>query len=156
MKRSHQAVNHHFDEGLCGPIKIMQAAIIFLSILFAFPACATEIKGRALVIDGDTVWISGVKVRLKGIDASERGQPRFRNASRTLKRLVASQTVICHLNGERNQDRYIGTCFVERVDLAAAVIASGNALDCARYSGGQYRHLETPEARHLIRPAPYC
>ena len=29
---------------------------------------ATEIKGRARVIDGDTLWLGSIKVRLNGID----------------------------------------------------------------------------------------
>jgi micrococcal nuclease len=108
------------------------------------------------VVDGDTLWLGNVKVRLNGIDAPERGMPRFRAATDTLKRLVAGQIVLCRLNGEKSYDRFIGTCFVGEVDVAAAVIASGNALDCARYSGGRYRKFETSDARRKIRQAKYC
>ncbi len=124
--------------------------------LAAIPANAQEVRGRAKVIDGDTLWLGGVKIRLNGIDAPERGQARYRAATKTLQRLVAGRTVVCKLNGDTSYDRYIGTCFVEETDLAAAVIASGNALDCARYSGGRYRKFETKDARRYIRQAGYC
>ena len=125
-------------------------------LLSTAAAHATEIKGRARVIDGDTLWLGNVKVRLNGIDAPERGQPRFRAATRALQGFVAGKTVVCRLNGEKSYDRHIGTCYVGEDDLAASVIASGNALDCARYSGGRYRKFETDDARRYIRQAPYC
>ena len=131
-------------------------SVLLVMCLVAVPANAQELKGRAKVIDGDTLWLGGVKIRLNGIDAPERGQARYRAATRTLQRLVAGRTVVCKLNGDKSYYRYIGTCSVGETDLAAAVIASGNALDCARYSGGRYRKFETKDARRHIRRARYC
>ncbi|MZR14267.1 thermonuclease family protein [Maritimibacter sp. DP07] len=108
------------------------------------------------MVDGDTLWLGRIKVRLNGIDAPERGQPRFAAATRALRDVTRGQVVTRRLNGEKSYDRYIGSCFVGSVDVAAFVIASGNALDCARYSGGRYRSLETQEARRYITQAPYC
>lgn len=137
--------------------KIIHVLSVLLVVCFvAVPANAQELQGRANVIDGDTLWLGSVNIRLNGIDAPERGQARYRAATRTLQRLVAGRTVVCKLNGDKSYDRYIGTCFVGETDLAAAVIASGNALDCARYSGGRYRKFETKEARRHIRRAGYC
>ena len=54
--------------------------VIFLLVVLgtlkalAVPADAREIKGRARVIDGDTLYVGQVKKRLNGIDAPERGQ----------------------------------------------------------------------------------
>ncbi|WP_158275534.1 thermonuclease family protein [Maritimibacter sp. 55A14] len=129
---------------------------ILLSVFIAFPSVAQDLKGRAHVVDGDTLWLGNIKVRLNGLDAPERGQPRYRAATKELERLVAGQIVLCKLNGEKSYDRYIGSCFVGDTDLAAAVIASGNALDCPRYSGGRYRKYETSDATRFIRQASYC
>lgn len=141
----------------------LRVAVLFASAFFIWmipvlpvEARSQEIKGYVRVVDGDTLWLGRIKVRLNGIDAPERGQPRFTAATRALKQVTAGKVVTCVLNGEKSYDRYIGRCFVDAVDVAAAVIASGNALDCARYSGGRYRRHESPDARRYIRQAPYC
>jgi endonuclease YncB( thermonuclease family) len=64
--------------------------------------------------------------------------------------------VNCELTGERSYDRYIGVCYVGKQDIGAAVIKAGHALDCQRYSGGRYRHLEQPSAKSRIKRAGYC
>ncbi|MES0826368.1 thermonuclease family protein [Ruegeria sp. SCP11] len=66
------------------------------------------------------------------------------------------KTVTCDLNGERTYDRWVGICQADGQDVGAAVIAAGHALDCARYSGGRYRHLETSAAKSRLRQAGYC
>jgi endonuclease YncB( thermonuclease family) len=134
--------------------RIFLAGLIAVSV--ALPACASDIKGRARVVDGDTLWLGNIKVRLKGIGAPERGRPRYRDATKVLQNLVAGQIVTCRLNGDKSYDRYVGSCFVGEIDIAAEVIASGNALDCRRYSGGRYRKFETLDARRVIRQASYC
>lgn len=131
-------------------------ALFCMSTVSPVDAQPREIKGRVQVVDGDTLSLGRIKVRLNGIDAPERGQPRFAAATRALQEVTAGQVVTCRLNGEKSYDRHIGSCFVGSVDVAAVVIASGNALDCARYSGGRYRSLETQEARRYITQAPYC
>jgi endonuclease YncB( thermonuclease family) len=136
-------------------MKRLLLLIVTLAIV-ATSAQAAEIKGRARVIDGDTLWVGRIKIRLNGIDAPERGQPRYRAATQALQRLVAGKTVTCHLNGDKTYDRFVGVCYVGEHDLAASVIATGNALDCARYSGGRYRKYETNDARRYIRQARYC
>ena len=60
--------------------------ITILALLRASQACAAEVTGRVRVVDGDTLWVSGVKIRLNGIDAPERGQARFREATSELQR----------------------------------------------------------------------
>ena len=43
-------------------------------LLFASPALAQTITGPARVIDGDTLGVSGQRIRLHGIDAPEKNQ----------------------------------------------------------------------------------
>ena len=133
-------------------------SILFFALALSLATAveAKDIKGTARVIDGDTLWLGNVKIRLNGIDAPERGQARFREATNALQRLVAGQTVLCRLNGDKTYDRWVAVCYVGKNDLAAAVIATGNALDCRRYSGGRYRKFETDDARRFIRQAKYC
>lgn len=137
-------------------MRFFLALVLSLSLLHVTMAEAKDIKGQARVVDGDTLWLGNVKIRLNGIDAPERGKASYRDATRALERLVANKVVVCELNGDKSYDRFIGSCYVGKTDVAAAVIASGHALDCARYSGGRYRKFETEDARRRIRPASYC
>jgi endonuclease YncB( thermonuclease family) len=137
-------------------MRVFSILLFVLAFTFTTAVEAKDIKGTARVIDGDTLWLGNVKIRLNGIDAPERGQARFREATNALQRLVAGQTVLCRLNGDKTYDRWVAVCYVGKTDLAAAVIATGNALDCRRYSGGRYRKFETGDARRFIRQAKYC
>ena len=75
-------------------------AIAVLSAILVYNANVAEVKGRATVIDGDTLRIAGIKVRLNGIDAPEFGQSGYRAAARELQRLIAEQShVACPANG---------------------------------------------------------
>lgn len=67
--------------------------------LLSAPVDARELKGRARVIDGDTLYVGRVKVRLNGIDAPERGQARSRAATRALQSLVAGKVFCAALTG---------------------------------------------------------
>lgn len=120
-------------------------------ILAACPALA-----GVTVKDADTIVVDGTSVRLNGVDAPELGTPAGQDAKRWMVNFLRGKSVECRLNGERTYDRWVGVCYAEGEDIGAAVIAAGKALDCARYSGGRYRHLETPSAKSRLRRAKYC
>lgn len=98
------------------------------------------------VIDGDTIHLGKIKVRLHGIDAPETGQT-CRNArgktypcgKRATSVLVlrAAAGVSCEPAGDE-QDRYgrvIATCFaVDGTDINAYMVRSGHALAYRKYS----------------------
>ena len=46
----------------------------FLCLLLLCGVVSADISGAALISDGDTITISGMKVRLSGIDTPERDQ----------------------------------------------------------------------------------
>lgn len=123
-----------------------------LAALTASAVLASSVKVR----DADTIVVEGTPVRLNGVDAPELGTSAGRDAKRWMVNFLRGKDVECELNGERTYDRYVGICYVDGEDIGAAVIAAGHALDCARYSGGRYRHLETPAAKSRIRRARYC
>lgn len=50
-----------------------------LSAIMAGASAGQDISGRASVIDGDTIEVRGVRIRLHGIDAPENGQTCRRN-----------------------------------------------------------------------------
>lgn len=131
----------------------VRLTLAFAAILFAATSVsAANIKVR----DADTIVVDGTPVRLQGVDAPELKTRAGKDARRWMVNYLADKAVECELNGERSYDRWIGVCYVDGVDIGGAVIAAGHALDCKRYSGGRYRHLETPAGRSRIKRAGYC
>ncbi|GAA6159709.1 MULTISPECIES: thermonuclease family protein [unclassified Ruegeria] len=126
-----------------------------LTIAFAFFA-TTAAAGGLQVRDADTIVVDGTPVRLNGVDAPELGTRSGQDAKRWMVNYLRGKNIECSLNGERTHDRWVGVCYADGQDIGAAVIAAGHALDCARYSGGRYRHLETSAAKSRLRRAGYC
>ena len=56
-----------------------------------------------------------------------------------MKELVHSQSVVCDDRGQDCYERLVAVCSVGDVDLGAAMVTGGWALDYARYSKGAYR-----------------
>ncbi|WP_405110937.1 thermonuclease family protein [Phaeobacter sp. BS52] len=115
------------------------AIAVALALVVSIPALAAGLRVR----DADTIVVDGTPVRLQGVDAPELKTRAGKDARRWMVNFLSGKSVECSLNGERSYDRYIGVCYAEGQDIGAAVIAAGHALDCRRYSGGRYRHLET-------------
>lgn len=125
--------------------------------LMALPASAETLKGPVThVRDADTIEVNGVPVRLQGVDAAEADTPFGAFAKSAVEVIFLGVPLTCDLTGEKSYDREVGVCYLGREDIGAVIIASGLALDCARYSGGRYRHLETAEARARQARAGYC
>ena len=115
---------------------------------------AADIVGTAQVIDGDSLVVAGVEIRLYGIDAPEYRQYCFRrgrpwacgiDATRTLRALIASRPVACRAREEDRYGRTVATCAVEGRDLGAAMVAGGHAVAYGAYQ------LEERAARNAGR-----
>jgi endonuclease YncB( thermonuclease family) len=106
------------------------------------------LKGRCYVIDGDTIVIQKVKIRLAGIDAPEIEDPWGQKAKWAMVGICKGQVITAELTGERSHGRLVATCFLpDGRDIAAELVSQGLALDWKGFSGGKYRHLEQPDAR---------
>jgi endonuclease YncB( thermonuclease family) len=101
-----------------------------------------DITGRAQVIDGDSLVVAGVEIRLYGIDAPEYRQPCFRrgrpwrcgiDATRTLRAMIAGRPVACRSREEDRYGRTVATCSVDGRDLGAAMVAGGHAIAYGAY-----------------------
>ncbi|MGQ0672576.1 MAG: thermonuclease family protein [Hyphomicrobium sp.] len=115
-------------------------------------AAAKVVSGRASAVDGDTLDVAGVRVRLEGIDAPENAQtcgrsgprswlgsmlgswPCGRKAQRALADLVGSAEVTCESRGHDKYGRMLGVCSVDGRDLNAAMVRSGMAWAFVKYS----------------------
>ena len=144
---------------------MLRTALVLLALLVPGQGLAAgrQLAGLGRAIDGDTIVVSGVHVRLQGVAAPELAHPGLgiaeepggQEAAAFMHGLVDGETVICTLTGERTHGREVGVCYREDRDIGAAVIAAGLARDCPRYSGGRYAGLEPPAARALPFP-DYC
>ena len=99
--------------------------------------------GPARVIDGDTLDVGGVRIRLHGIDAPESKQSCLaggkrwscgREATRALAGRIGGRSVSCQ---ERDRDRYgriVAVCSASGTDLNAWMATEGWAFAYRRYS----------------------
>lgn len=140
---------------MTGLFKRKPAPLKYLAI-FAFALLSVPAHAQVQVRDADTIVVSGTPVRLNGVDAPELGTQAGRDARRWMVNYLSGRAVECDLNGDRTHDRWVGVCYADGQDIGAAVIAAGHALDCRRFSGGRYAHLETAAARSRLRRAGYC
>ena len=135
------------------------AALLWIFSLVA-PTLAfagRTLEGRVTVVrDVDTIVVAGTPVRLNGLDGPKTSTRAGRDAKFFMERLVGGKLVTCEFNGERTYDRSVGICFLGGQDIGAIAVMEGQALDCARYSGGRYQSLEARAARSRIQRAGYC
>ncbi|MAT94157.1 MAG: nuclease [Halioglobus sp.] len=125
-----------------------------LSLLLSFAASA-DISGRVVAItDGDTIKVldstkTEHKVRLRGIDAPEKGQPYGRKSRKQLARLVAGREVRVESTKMDRYGRTIGKVWVEPSDCPDC----GKTLDAnlAQVTAGMawwyryYKDEQSPE-----------
>jgi len=106
------------------------------------------LQGGAYVVDGDTIKVEKTQIRLFGIDAPELDHPFGKKAMWDLRKLCKGQTIRVEVIEEDTHGRTVGHCCLpDGRDLSAEMVKRGLALDWPQFSGGKYKHLETPDAR---------
>ena len=120
-------------------MKRLLAILLFL----ISSAAVADITGPAYVIDGDTIDISGVRIRLNGIDTPEIEQICRTNgliwhcgveATKVMRHLTKGKTITCVGNTKDQYGRLIATCFVGDLNLNATMVEAGMALAYRYYS----------------------
>jgi endonuclease YncB( thermonuclease family) len=119
-------------------------------------ATGVTVSGRARIVDGDSLEISGDSIRLFGIDAPERYQdcrngagrdyPCGRAAARALHAAIAGRPVTCAAVDRDRYDRDVALCTADGRDLSETMVRTGQAIDLVQYSRGRYAAAER-EAR---------
>lgn len=107
------------------------------------PAIETKPKEPAVgllnrVIDGDTFVSINQKIRLWGIDASERGDPYFLASKLYLETILESASFSCYYMDTDRYKRLVMQCFSKGHDVAADMVRMGLAKDYKKYSKGYY------------------
>ena len=131
----------------------ISVVILTLGLAAFVPA---NLDGVPDVLDGDTVFVAGARVRLEGIDAPEMDQVcltssgecwRCGEEARTrLAEKIGRQFITCRANGEDRYGRTLATCRLglSDVDINAWMVREGLALSFTRYS----HRYDGDEARH--------
>lgn len=127
------------------------------TMIVGWLAAWLSLSGHAAVVDGDTLYLQGKRVRLYGIDAMELNTMHGNAAKWALVRIINNDTVTCKATGSFSRGRYVAKCSTPHItDLSAEMVKRGHALDCKHYSQGVYRTIEAPDARIRLTQAPYC
>lgn len=104
---------------------------------------ADQLDGVARVIDGDTLDVGGVRVRLHGVDAFERGQvcdlptggwPCGAAATTAMRSRAEGRRLVCEVRDTDRYGRKVSRCERDGVDVARALVDDGLALAYRRYS----------------------
>lgn len=77
--------------------------------------------------------------------------PYGKNSKWHLVKLTKGETITAEFHGDQSYSREVATCYLpDGRDLSAEMVKAGLALDWAKFSGGIYRHLESPDARRRL------
>lgn len=138
-----KASHFHVVHGFC--------LFLLLATQDAQAADTVTLRGRASVIDGDTIEIHGRRIRLFGIDAVESGQRCERNgkpwlcgrdSAFALADKISQRPIECAGDEFDRYKRLIARCFLNGEDLNGWMVENGWAVAFRRYSE-QYIGQET-------------
>jgi endonuclease YncB( thermonuclease family) len=123
-------------------------ALVLILLLLSGAAFADDFVGQASVIDGDTLEIHGIRIRLWGVDAPEssqlcRGEDSLQyrcgaQAANDLDTFIARRPVSCLPLSLDRYGRTVATCSVGGADIGEWLVRNGLALDWPQYSKGKY------------------
>jgi len=117
-----------------------------LKDLFKTPA-ASSISNSVRVVDGDTIVLDGIKIRLKGIDAPESKQecisyseakkrtkiPCGEMATAELKNIIGINHVSCSNEGKDIYNRQLSYCYVGELNINEEMVRRGYAIAAIKY-----------------------
>lgn len=115
--------------------------------------CGAEtVAGVASVIDGDTIKVRGLRIRLEAIDAIESGQTCTlpdgktwrcaKDAAFAISDKIGRNPVACRVSDTDRYGRAVATCYVGDTDFNAWRVRNGWAVAYRRY-GTQYVNDES-------------
>ena len=112
--------------------------LIFFFLTY-FDVKSKEIK----IIDGDTIYLNGEKIRFSGIDTPEIKQTCIKNnevikcgiqAKELLVKIIGNKKINCVREGKDQYQRTLAECFVNNLSLSSYLVKSGYAFAYRKYS----------------------
>lgn len=98
----------------------------------ALPLCSGG-KRISCVVDGDTFWLAGEKIRIEGVDAPEMDgrclaeRERARRATARLSKLLAGRSIDLRRNGTDLYGRTLAAVYANGRDVAEVLVREGHA-----------------------------
>ena len=132
-------------------LRFVGTLVLAAIVLVAYQASRAggQVEGVvSRVLDGDTLYVGAVNIRLQGIAAPELDEPFGPEARDFLTAVALGKRARCDLTGERSFDRQVAVCRIDGQDLGRLMIEAGLARDCRRIRCGRItwgRHR--PEVR---------
>lgn len=99
-----------------------------ISVCLTRQAGAAFMIRKPLVIDGDTLFHAGHRIRLQGIDAPELTQKGGEDAKNQLIRLIGTSPLRVEPRGVDVYGRTVARVLAGRKDIGLAMVASGYAI----------------------------
>ncbi|WP_211371242.1 thermonuclease family protein [Paracoccus limosus] len=137
---------HGRNREVAGVIRalVLGAAMVAPAAAYAASEDGTLIVGRAVVVDGDTIKIGSIAIRIHGIDATEQSQTCSTRsgqqwncgeaATGAMADLVRNQVVECVPLDTDAYRRIVARCHAGGLDLGAEMVGRGLAWAYHRYS----------------------
>ena len=114
-----------------------------LLLLIMFTSAHGDVVGHARVVDGDTIEVNRLRIRLNGIDTPESHQTCKRNdviwacgrdATIMTTRLIDGHQVQCIGGSHDRYGRLIADCFTQGININSMLVKLGMALAYRQYS----------------------
>jgi len=117
--------------------------LISVSVLI-FILTINQVKSQTIkIVDGDTIYLNGEKIRFTGIDTPELKQSCLKEGTKDLCGVTAKQILIdkignnnveCIGEGKDQYKRTLAECFVNNESLSSYLVRSGYAFAYRKYS----------------------
>jgi endonuclease YncB( thermonuclease family) len=125
-----------------GVISLAVAIGLAAAAIFVARPSGRLIEGRAQVIDGDTLRVGGLDIRLRGLDAPERRQSCLvdrrsyacgETARDALRNRIGAVSIQCRISGRDRYQRALARCSAGGQDLGAWLVREGLAVAYGDY-----------------------
>ena len=117
--------------------------VISICLIFFFLTYNDVKSVEVKVIDGDTIYLNGEKIRFSGIDTPEIKQTCTKNneiikcgilAKKLLIKIIGNNKINCIREGKDQYKRTLAECFVNDLSLSSYLVKNGYAFAYRRYS----------------------
>ena len=115
------------------------AIIILFTFTLAYSSEKSIAKGKATIIDGDTIKINDEKIRFAGIDTPEKNKIGHEFSKKKLKEKIGNNVVICIREPKLDPwGRTVAECFIGYESISSFMVKNGYACDYVKYSKKKY------------------